>query len=180
MTAIAESRLTADRRRSRPVLQPLFLGLSLVVLVPAAVALAATLLLGRPLPWQFARPVVLPHVLIALAMLALGAAQLALPKGDRRHRLIGSAWAVLFAAVCVSGLFVQLEPGHVTVAHMISSGFAIGNLLLVPLIVWAAATHRPRLHRNAVLTAVWFTIQGGALTYIPFRAVGALVFGFFH
>ncbi len=177
MTAIAQINRPARRR---PWLQPVFLGLGVLILVPAALALAATLALGRPLPWQFSRPVVSPHVIMALAMLGLGIAQLAAPKGDRRHRLLGYAWCVLFAAVCLSGLFVQLQPGRVTLIHMISSGFAVGNLLLLPVIIYAARTGRRRLHRNAVLVAFWFMIQAGALTYIPTRTLGALVSGFFH
>jgi uncharacterized membrane protein len=105
---------------------------------------------------------------------------LALPKGDRRHRMLGYAWCALFAAVSVSGLFVQLSPGHTTLIHQISSGFSVANLLLLPVIVWSARTHRRKLHRFSTLLAFWFMLQPGLLAYLPFRAIGALVFGLFH
>lgn len=179
MSAIAQASAPLRARPRRP-LQQLFLWMAAAVLAPAALALAASIVLARRLPWQFSMPMVGPHVIVALLMLGLGIAQLALPKGDRRHRMIGYAWCGLFAVVCVSGLFVRLQPGPPTLVHLISSGTAIGNLLLLPVIVWSARTGRRRTHRAAVLVAFWFTIQAGLLTYLPFRALGALVLGLFH
>jgi uncharacterized membrane protein len=180
MTAVAHPSLPTAARRGRPWLQQVFLWLGVAILAPAAVALLATPALGRRLPWQFSMPMVAPHVIVALAMLGLGVAQLALPKGDRRHRRLGYAWCVLFAAVSISGLYVQLEPGHVTLIHRISSGFSFANLLLLPVIVWSARARRRKLHRVSVLLAFWFMLQPGLLAYLPFRAIGALVFGLFH
>jgi uncharacterized membrane protein len=156
------------------------LALSLTILAPICVALPVTLLGGRRLPWQFHMPWVSPHIPLTMLVLALGAAQLALPKGDRRHRLLGYAWCAVVAAVCVTGLLIQLEPGHITAIHWASSAFAVGDLILLPIVIWAARTGRRRLHRNAVMGMVAIMIQAGALAYIPQRAIGALVFGLFH
>ena len=175
MTAIAQ-----PRTRRRPVLQPLFLWGGVAILTPASIALAATLARGRPLPWQFHMPWVSPHIVAALLALALGVAQLGLKKGDRRHRLIGYAWCALMAFIAVSGLAVQLEPGHVTFIHMASSLFAAVDLILLPIVIWAARAGRPRLHRNAALGMFACLLNAGVLAFIPQRAIGALVIGLFH
>ena len=175
MTAIAQ-----PTPRRRPVLQPLFLFGAVALLVPASVALAVTVARGRPLPWQFHMPWVSPHIAVALLALALAVLQLGLRKGDRRHRLVGYAWCALMATIAVSGLMVQLEPGHVTFIHMASSVFAVIDLILLPIVIWAGRTGRRRLHRNAALGMVACLLNAGALAFIPQRAIGALVLGLFH
>ena len=166
--------------RKRLVLQPIFLCGALALFVPASVALAVTLARGRPLPWQFHMPWVSPHIVVALLALALAAMQLGLRKGDRRHRLMGYAWCALMAAIAVSGLMVQLEPGHVTVIHLASSGFAVADLILLPIVIYAGRSGRRRLHRNAALGMVACLLNAGALAFIPQRAIGALILGLFH
>ena len=181
MTAIAQA--NAHKRsagRRGPVLQPLFLCGALAILAPIAVALPAILLRGRLLPWQFHMPWVSPHLAVAMLALALGAAQLGLKKGDRRHRLIGYAWCGLMGFVSLSGLLIQLEPGRLTFVHMASSAFSLINLILLPLVIFGARTGRPRLHRFAALGMFATLLNAGALAFIPFRAVGSLVFGLFH
>jgi uncharacterized membrane protein len=167
-------------RGARPQLQPLAVAAGLVLLAPASLALLAALALGRPLPWQFHRPWVSPHVAFALLALALGLLQFALRKGDRRHRLVGYGWCALMTAVGLSGLWVQLIPGHVTMIHRASSLFAVADLVLVPLAIWAGRTGRRRLHRNAALSLFACMINAGALAFLPQRAIGALILGLFH
>ena len=175
MTAIVQ-----PSRRPRPVLQPIFLWAALGMLAPIVLALVATLLQGRPLPWQFHMPWVSPHIAVALLALGLGALQLGLRKGDRRHRLMGYAWCALMATIGVSGLMIQLVPGHVTLIHRLSSLFAAADLILLPIVIWAARTGRPRLHRGAALGLFACLLNAGALAFIPQRAVGALILGLFH
>lgn len=175
MTAIAQ---TTPRRRS--VLQPLFLWGAAAIFAPVTAALAVALARGRPLPWQFHMPWVSPHIVVALLALALGALQLALPKGDRRHRMMGYAWCTLMGAIAVSGLMVQLDPGHVTLIHMASSAFAVADLILLPIVIYAGRTGRRRLHRAAALGMLACLLNAGALAFIPQRAVGALILGLFH
>ncbi len=175
MTAI-----TQTTPRNRPVLQPLFLCGAVAIFAPVSLALAVTLARGRPLPWQFHMPWVSPHIAVALMALPLGALQLGLRKGDRRHRLMGYAWCALMGLIAVSGLMVQLEPGHVTIVHMASSAFAVVDLILLPIVVWAGRSGRRRLHRNAALGMVACLLNAGALAFIPQRAIGGLVLGLFH
>ena len=181
MTAIAHAQVRIrPAARKRSLLQPLFVAGALAILAPICIALPVTLLRGRPLPWQFHMPWVLPHVAVALVVLALGAMQLALPKGDRRHRMVGYAWCALTGFISLSGLLIQLKPGQVTVIHLASSVFSAINLILLPLVIWGAHTGRRRLHRIAALGMFACLLNAGALAFIPFRAIGLLVFGALH
>jgi uncharacterized membrane protein len=181
MTAISQTHLPPrPASRRRPVLEPIFLVLAIAILVPISVALPLTLLRGRPLPWQFHVAWVSPHLAVALMVLALGAAQLALPKGDKRHRLIGYAWCALMAFISVSGLMIRLQPGRPSVIHIASSVFAVINLVLLPLVIWGARTGRRRLHRIAALCMFASMLNAGLMAFVPFRTVGLLVFGLFH
>jgi uncharacterized membrane protein len=181
MTAAAHAQDYArPARRRRPWLQPVFAGLSLVILIPILAALTFTVAKGRPLPWQFHVAWVSPHLAVALVVLGMGALQLMLKKGDRRHRMMGYAWLVLMAFISVSGILIQLEPGHVTVIHIASSVTAVINLILLPLVVWGARTGRRRVHRIAAMTMFAFMLNAGLMAFVPFRAIGLLVFGAFH
>jgi uncharacterized membrane protein len=180
VTAIAQTALVKIPARGRPLLQPLFAGTAAAMLAAIGVALAVTLARGRPLPWQFHLPWVSPHIAAALLALGLGAAQLVLKKGDRRHRILGYGWLAVMAFIAASGLLVQLEPGRVTAIHIASSGFAVADLLLTPLVIWSACSGRRRLHRGVTLGLVACMLNAGLLAFIPFRAIGLLVFGLFH
>ena len=181
MTAIAEAQARSrPAARKRSVLQPLFVCGALAILAPIAVALPLTLLRGRPLPWQFHMSWVSPHVAVALVVLAMGALQLSLKKGDRRHRIMGYAWCALMAFISVSGLLIQLQPGHVTFIHLASSVFSVTNLVCLPLVIWGARTGLRRLHRVTALVMFASLLNAGALAFVPFRAIGLLVFGALH
>jgi hypothetical protein len=75
---------------------------------------------------------------------------------------------------------IQLVPGQVTMIHRASSLFAAADLIFLPLVIWGARTHRPKLHRFAALAMFACLLNAGALAFIPQRAIGALVFGLFH
>ena len=154
--------------------------IALAILAPICIAVPATLMRGRPLPWQFHIPWVAPHVAVALAVLSLGAMQLTLRKGDPRHRLVGYAWCALMAFISISGLMIRLQPGPMTVIHLASSVFSVINLVLLPLVIWGAWTGRRRLHRFAALGMFASMLNAGLMAYIPFRAIGLLVSGALH
>lgn len=146
----------------------------LAILVPTLGALAAVVISGRPLPWQFGLPAVSLHVALGLAALTLGAAQILLAKRVRRHRLMGYIWCVLLAVISVSGLAVHLEPGQVTPIHRISSLFSVATLALLPIVIHADRTGQKRTHRNAIVAIYLLLITAGALTFFPHRAIGSL------
>ncbi len=181
MAAVAHAQsFSSPARRRRPLMQTIFGVVALAILAPILVALPLTLARGRPLPWQFNVAWVSPHVAVALVVLAMGAMQLLLSKGDKRHQLMGYAWCALMAFISISGLLIQLEPGHVTVIHMASSVFAVINLILLPLVIWGARTGHPRVHRIAAMGMFASMLNAGLMAFIPFRAIGLLVFGLAH
>jgi uncharacterized membrane protein len=180
MTAVTHTAIVVKPRRRRPWLQPLFAATAAAMFVPIVVAMAVTLARGRSLPWQLHMPWVSPHIVIVMLALGLGAVQMALPKGDRRHKLLGYGWLGVMALISVTGLMIQLEPGHVTLPHRISSGFAVANLLLTPVVIWSARTGRRRLHRGLTLGLFGNMLFSGLMAFIPFRAIGLLVFGMFQ
>ena len=116
------------------------------------------------------------HAFAAFAALALGASQLALPKGTRRHRFVGYVWAVLMLAIAASGFWIQEIRlfGPFSPIHLLS----ILVLVTVPLAVWHAHNHRVRKHRSAMIALYVFALVGaGVFTLLPGRVMHEVVFG---
>ncbi len=67
-----------------------------------------------------------------------------------------------------------------TFVHLASSLFSIADLILLPIVIFAARTRRRRLHRNAALGLYACVLNAGALAFIPQRALGALLLGLLH
>ena len=120
-----------------------------------------------PIPW---------HAFAALAALALGGAQLALPKGTTRHRVMGYAWAALMLVIAASSLWIQQIRliGPFSPIHILS----IIVLITVPLAVWHAHRHRVAKHRRVMISLYVFALIGaGVFTLQPGRIMHAVVFG---
>jgi uncharacterized membrane protein len=120
-----------------------------------------------PIPW---------HAFAALAALAMGGAQLALPKGTTRHRVMGYAWAALMVVIAASSLWIQQIRliGPFSPIHILS----IIVLITVPLAVWHAHRHRVAKHRRVMISLYVFALIGaGVFTLLPGRIMHAVVFG---
>ena len=120
-----------------------------------------------PIPW---------HAFAALAALAMGGAQLALPKGTTRHRVMGYAWAALMLVIAASSLWIQQIRliGPFSPIHILS----IIVLITVPLAVWHAHRHRVAKHRRVMISLYVFALIGaGVFTLLPGRIMHAVVFG---
>jgi uncharacterized membrane protein len=120
-----------------------------------------------PIPW---------HAFAALAALALGGAQLALPKGTTRHRVMGYAWAALILVIAASSFWIQQIRliGPFSPIHLLS----IIVLITVPLAVWHAHMHRVAKHRRVMISLYVFALIGaGVFTLLPGRIMHAVVFG---
>jgi len=104
-----------------------------------------------PIPW---------HAFAALAALAIGGAQLALPKGTMRHRPLGYAWVALMLVIAISSFWIQQIRlvGPFSPIHLLS----ILVLVTVPLAAWYAHTHK---------------VGAGIFTLLPGRIMHAVVFG---
>ncbi|TIS85629.1 MAG: DUF2306 domain-containing protein [Mesorhizobium sp.] len=120
-----------------------------------------------PIPW---------HAFAAFAALAIGGAQLALPKGTTRHRVLGYAWAALMLVVAVSSFWIQRIRliGPFSPIHILS----ILVVVTAPLAVWYAHTHKVAAHRSAMIKLYLFALIGaGIFTLVPGRIMHTVVFG---
>ncbi|CAN7717610.1 DUF2306 domain-containing protein [Mesorhizobium sp. LjNodule214] len=120
-----------------------------------------------PIPW---------HAFAAFAALAVGGAQLALPKGTLRHRAMGYVWAALMLVIAISSFWIQQIRvfGRFSPIHLMS----ILVLVTVPLAVWHARTHRVEKHRRVMIALYVFALIGaGVFTLMPGRIMHAVVFG---
>ncbi|MBZ9988507.1 DUF2306 domain-containing protein [Mesorhizobium sp. BH1-1-5] len=120
-----------------------------------------------PIPW---------HAFAAFAALAVGGAQLALPKGTTRHRVLGYAWVALTLVIAMSSFWIQQIRlvGPFSPIHLLS----ILVLVTVPLAAWYAHTHKVAAHRSAMIKLYLFALVGaGIFTLLPGRIMHAVVFG---
>ncbi|PBC04869.1 DUF2306 domain-containing protein [Mesorhizobium sp. WSM3860] len=120
-----------------------------------------------PIPW---------HAFAAFAALAIGGAQLALPKGTTRHRVLGYAWAALMLVVALSSFWIQKIRliGPFSPIHILS----ILVVVTAPLAVWYAHTHKVAAHRSAMIKLYLFALIGaGIFTLLPGRIMHTVVFG---
>ena len=91
-------------------------------------------------PLLQAGPVIQAHAYAAFAAIVVGATQLALPKGDPRHRAVGWLWAVLMMLIAGSSLFIHTIRtfGPWSPIHLLSL-FTLG---ITPYAVWQARRGR--------------------------------------
>ncbi|CCV14101.1 DUF2306 domain-containing protein [Mesorhizobium sp. STM 4661] len=127
-------------------------------------------------PLLSARPPIPWHAFAAFAALAIGGAQLALPKGTLRHRALGYVWAALMLVIAISSFWIQEIRliGPFSPIHLLS----ILVLVTVPLAVWHAHGHQVARHRGAMIKLYFFALVGaGVFTLLPGRIMHAVAFG---
>ena len=129
-------------------------------------------------PLLNAAPAIQVHAFAAMAAFALGAVQLAAPKGTLPHRTIGWIWVVLILMVIVATTSFWIHElrvwGPWSPIHLI----AIFTLATLPLAVIHARHHRIVSHRNAMIAI--FTgalVIAGLFTFVPGRIMYEVAFG---
>ena len=117
-----------------------------------------------PIPW---------HAFAALAALVIGGAQLALPKGTTRHRVMGYAWAALMLVIAISSFWIQ----QIRLIGPFSPIHILSMLVLVtaPLAVWyARGGHQAASHCGAMIKHYVFTLVGAGIVMLrPGRIIHA-------
>ena len=106
----------------------------------------------------------------------LGLVQLAAPKGTLPHRTIGWIWVTLMAFVAIGSFWIhQIRLlGPWSPIHLLS----IFVLIMLPLAVWRAHTHRVTAHRRAMIAIFsGALVVAGLLTLLPGRIMHKVVFG---
>lgn len=121
-------------------------------------------------------PVIAAHALLALAAMAAGAAQMALPKGTLAHRVVGYGWVCAMAVVAASSFFIHEFRilGPFSPIHVLSA-ITLAALVYA---IRAARQGRIRAHRAAMTQLfVLALLLTGAFTLIPGRTMHAVLFG---
>jgi uncharacterized membrane protein len=127
-------------------------------------------------PLLDAAPAIPVHAFAAMAAFALGLVQFALPKGTLPHRTVGWIWVALMAAVAVSSFWIhQIRlVGPFSPIHLLS----ILTLVMLPLAVWRAHTHKVAAHRRAMIALfAGALLIAGLFTLLPGRIMHAVLFG---
>jgi uncharacterized membrane protein len=127
-------------------------------------------------PLLDAAPAIPLHAFAAMAAFVLGLVQFAAPKGTLPHRTLGWIWVILMAAVAVSSFWIhQIRLlGPWSPIHLLS----IFTLVMLPLAVWRARTHRVADHRRImILIFTGALVIAGLFTLVPGRIMHTVIFG---
>ena len=105
------------------------------------------------------------HALGATFSLAVGAlVLLRRRKGDLAHRRVGRVWMAAMYWTAASSFGIRaLHPGHLSWIH----GLSAWTLVSLTVALWAARTHRHRLHRDFVVGS-YFGLVGAGIAAMAF------------
>ncbi len=115
--------------------------------------------------------VVYVHFIAALAAMAIGAVQLARPKGTAGHRVIGWTWAALMMVVALSSLWIPAFLAF-TWIHL----FTLFVMVTLPLALYRA--HRGEVAGHAKgMRGIYVggLIIAGVFAFMPGRVLGNLL-----
>src|SRR5882724_13321069 len=127
-------------------------------------------------PLLDAAPAIPLHAFAAMAAFALGIVQFAAPKGTLPHRTIGWIWVLLMVGVAISSFWIHTIRlvGPLSPIHLLS----IFTLIMVPLAVWRAHTHRVADHKRImILIFTGALVIAGLFTLVPGRIMHRVIFG---
>ncbi|MBR0838498.1 DUF2306 domain-containing protein [Bradyrhizobium manausense] len=127
-------------------------------------------------PLLDAAPAIPLHAFAAMAAFVLGIVQFAAPKGTLPHRTLGWIWVALMAVVALSSFWIhQIRlVGPFSPIHLLS----IFTLVMLPLAVWRARTHRVVAHRwTMIFLFTGALVVAGLFTLVPGRIMCRVIFG---
>ncbi len=127
-------------------------------------------------PLLNASPAIQIHAFAAMTAFALSLVQFAAPKGTLPHRTIGWIWVVLMTFVAGSSFWIhQLRVwGDWSPIHLLS----IFTLIMLPLAVWRARTHKVQAHRwTMTFIFAGALVIAGVFTFVPGRIMYSVVSG---
>lgn len=110
------------------------------------------------------------HIATVIPALPLGAWALFRRKGDALHKLLGRIWAVLMLTTAVVSLWVGESFSFIHI-------FSAIVLVSVPYAIWQARRGNIEAHYKAMEGVYIGLIIAGAVTFIPGRLFGTMLFG---
>ena len=144
--------------------------------VGALLLLAAVLtaILRGQAQWALVPGIVWAHILTILVALVLTPVILLTPRGDRRHRVLGWIWAAAMLLTALLSFGIRETNGGFSFIHILSAWVVIQ----VPLLWYAARTHKVALHRGSVRGMVTGALLIAGFFTFPFgRLLGRWLFG---
>lgn len=121
-------------------------------------------------------PIVQIHAFAAIFALLIGASQLILRKGTKRHRAIGYIWTTFMIIVAASSLFInQIRMfGPFSLIHI----FSLNVLLMTPLAMRRASQGNFKAHGRTMKITFWSALViAGIFTLMPGRIMHQVIFG---
>jgi uncharacterized membrane protein len=119
------------------------------------------------------KPLVLLHLLAALAALLLGSAILTRRKGTFSHRTLGWTWVALMGGAAASSVFIRdyriINIAGYTPIHLLTLSVAV----LLPLAIWHIRRGNILAHRRTMTSLyVGGCIVAGLFALAPARLLG--------
>jgi uncharacterized membrane protein len=119
------------------------------------------------------------HLTFVALAVVIGGVQLARPKGDKTHRLLGSIWFGFIMATAVSALFIHVPVGLPNIAGVgLLHIFSAIVLVFAPLAVIAARRGALRRHAS-IMSGLYIGGLGvaGLFAFLPGRLLWRIFFG---
>lgn len=115
------------------------------------------------------------HLATIMIAVALTPVMLLRRRGDRPHRRLGTIWVLAMIATALISFTVRnANHGHFSFIHILSAW----TLVQVPILWWAAKTHRIVRHRRSVRAMVTGALLIAGFFTFPFnRLLGQFLFG---
>ncbi len=134
-------------------------------------------------PLLAAPAIIQVHAFAAMAALALGMMQLAMPKGTLPHKTIGLVWIVLMTIITVSSALIQhpVEAGdpfwkRLSPIHAFTILTAFG--LISGVLILLRGGPGMRAHSRPFISIfIGGLVVAGALAFLPGRIMHRVVFG---
>jgi len=179
-------RATSTRPARRQILQPddirrlIWFAFTILVVVPGCAWLLGGSDRWQDVSWRFglntaafaeAPLVTQAHAVFILTMVATGWGMLALPKGDRRHRILGWTWV---GAMTLMGLTSMLVPhGNSWIAAYVGGGSA---LVLMAYGIYKVKRRKYRDHARTMVMLMIALVVMTLLAFMPGRLMHAVLF----
>ena len=112
------------------------------------------------------------HLIAAVLVLGLGSANLALAKGNFRHRVFGWTWMGAMLGVTVSSFWIrELNEGSFSWLH----GLSVWTLFCMAAAIFSIRKGRVRSHASWMIGTMIGTVVAGAFALAPGRFIAGLL-----